>query len=252
MSASGHRLIDGAPTEPQPAQVAPRVGVVRHVAVVEPDAGLRRTIAATLERDGCHVTELCDGESLLALVAHHRPDLVITDLDLPVLSGLELVRRLFSSGRLPTVVLASSHSETDLVVTLEMGADDYIEKPFTQRELLARVHAVLRRVEHGVDGRPLRFDGLTIDPATREVVVGDTPVELTTLEFDLLAFLAASPRQVFSQETLLDRVWGSSGEWQTTATVSEHIHRLRRKIEPDPSKPRWIQTLRGAGYRFVP
>ena len=110
----------------------------------------------------------------------------------------------------------------------------------------------MRRAEHCVDCESLRFDGLSIDLRTREVLVGDRPVELTALEFDLLAFLASSPRQVFSRETLLDRVWGSSSEWQTTSTVSEHIHRLRRKIETNPSEPRWLQTMRGVGYRFVP
>lgn len=225
---------------------------MRHVAVVEPDAAVRQVIIGALKSDGCEVTGVCDGESLLALVAHHRPDLVVTNLDLPSISGLELVRRLFSRGRLPTIVVTDRDSETDLVVTLEMGADDYITKPFSERELLARVHAVLRRSEHCVECESLRFDGLTVELGSREVMVGDEHVDLTALEFDLLAFLASSPRQVFSRETLLDRVWGSSSEWQTTSTVSEHIHRLRRKIEEDPSHPRWIQTLRGVGYRFVP
>jgi DNA-binding response OmpR family regulator len=252
MGQSRHRLIDGAPTESDQVEVVPRVGTVRHVALVEPDTRLRQMITDALEGDGCHVSSVCDAEELLALITHHRPDLVITEFELPSLSGLELVRRLFSYGRLPTIVLASGFSETDLVVTLEMGADDYIEKPFTHRELLARVHAVLRRIEHCTDCESLRFEGLSIDFTTREVVVGDRPVELTALEFDLLAFMASSPRQAFSRETLLDRVWGSSGEWQTTSTVSEHIHRLRRKIEADPSAPRWLQTMRGVGYRFVP
>jgi len=220
--------------------------------VVEPDLEVRPIILETLKDDGFEVTGVCDGESLLALIAHHRPDMVIMDLKLPCMQGLDLVKRLQEEDHIPTIVVTARGSETDRVVGLEMGADDYVVKPFFPRELLARVHAVLRRSEHCVECETLRYDGCSIDLTTREVIVGDEEVDLTALEFDLLAFLAASPRQVFSRETLLDRVWGSSSEWQTTATVSEHIHRLRRKIETDPSRPRWIQTLRGVGYRFVP
>lgn len=220
--------------------------------VVEPDLEIRPIILDTLKDDGFEVTGLCDGESLLSLIAHRRPDMVIMDLKLPCMQGLELVQRLQEKDHLPTIIVSARSSETDRVVGLEMGADDYVVKPFFPRELLARVHAVLRRSEHCVECETLRFDGCSIDLITREVIVGEEQVDLTALEFDLLAFLAASPRQVFSRETLLDRVWGSSSEWQTTATVSEHIHRLRRKVEADPSRPRWIQTLRGVGYRFVP
>ncbi len=254
MDAGRGRVVDGSSTESQSvaADVVPRIGSVRHVAVVEPNPEVRKVIIETLTQDGCAATGVCDGESLLALIAHHRPDLVITDLDLPSLTGLELIRRLFSRGRLPTIVVTERDSEMDRVVSLEMGADDYIVKPFSHRELLARVHAVLRRSEQCPECESIRFEGLWIDRNTREVRIGDEQIELTALEFDLLVFLAGSPRQVFSRETLLDRVWGSSSEWQTTATVSEHIHRLRRKIEADPAHPQWIQTMRGVGYRFVP
>jgi len=220
--------------------------------VVEPDLEIRPIILETLKEDGFEVTGVVDGESVLSLIAHHRPDLVIMDLKLPCMQGLELVQRLQEKDHLPTIIVSARGSETDRVVGLEMGADDYVVKPFFPRELLARVHAVLRRSEHCVECETLRYDGCSIDLATREVIIGEKQVDLTALEFDLLAFLAASPRQVFSRETLLDRVWGSSSEWQTTATVSEHIHRLRRKVETDPSRPRWIQTLRGVGYRIVP
>jgi len=254
MNTGRNRAVDGSSTEPQlvDSDSQPRLGFVRHVAVVEPDPEVRKVIVDALKDDGCAVTGVCDGESLVALIAHHRPDLVITALDLPCMPGLELVRRLFARGRLPTIVVTERDSETDRVVSLEMGADDYVVKPFSKRELLARVHAVLRRSEQSVLGESLRFEGLSIDMSTREVFVGETQVDLTALEFDLLAFLASSPRQVFSREALLDRVWGSSSEWQTGSTVSEHIHRLRRKIESDPSHPKWIQTMRGVGYRFVP
>ena len=220
--------------------------------VVEPDLEMRPIILEMLKDDGFEVTGVVDGESVLSLISHHRPDLVIMDLKLPCMQGLELVQRLQEKDHLPTIIVSARGSETDRVVGLEMGADDYVVKPFFPRELLARVHAVLRRSEHCVECETLRYDGCSIDLTTREVIIGEKQVDLTALEFDLLAFLAASPRQVFSRETLLDRVWGSSSEWQTTATVSEHIHRLRRKVEADPSRPRWIQTLRGVGYRFVP
>lgn len=254
MSSGTNRAAEAASPEVQAVEggPVPRMGTVRHVAVVEPDSDIRNVIIEALNRDGCAVTGVGDAESLLALLTHHRPDLVITDLDLPCITGLELIRRLFSWGRLPTIVLTARDSETDRVVSLEMGADDYMVKPFSRRELLARVHAVLRRSEQCSVCESLRFDGLSINLTTREVSTEGGQVRLTALEFDLLAFLAGSPRQVFSRETLLDRVWGSSREWQASSTVSEHIHRIRRKIEVDPSHPRWIQTMRGVGYRFVP
>lgn len=227
-------------------------GRVRHIVVVESDVEMRRTVQEALERDGYRVTGVGEGESLLAIVSGHHPDLVILALMLPDIQGLEVIRLLQDHGRIPCIVISWKGSDTDRVVGLELGADDYLAKPFSMRELLARVHAVLRRAEPQTACETLQFDGITIDLTTRDVVIADRMVDLTALEFDLLAFLAASPRQVFSREVLLDRVWGSSGDWQTTGTVSEHIHRLRRKIEPDPSRPRWIQTRRGAGYRFVP
>lgn len=254
MNPSRHRPVDGSSTEPQHAGASTPVRNqrTRHVVIVEPDLEVRSIIMETLKDDGFAVTGVCDGESLLSLIGHHRPDLVIMDLKLPRMQGLELVQRLHEMDLLPTIIVSARDAETDRVVGLEMGADDYMVKPFSPRELLARVHALMRRCEHCVECEMLRYDGCSIDMTTREVIVGDKEVDLTALEFDLLAFLAASPRQVFSRETLLDRVWGSSSEWQTTATVSEHIHRLRRKVETDPSRPRWIQTLRGVGYRFVP
>jgi DNA-binding response OmpR family regulator len=224
----------------------------RHVVVVEPDVEIRRGIREALEQDGFRVTPVGDGESLLAMVSGHHPDLVILALMLPGIQGLDVVRRLQDHGRVPSIVVSWKDAEADRVVSLELGADDYITKPFSPRELIARVHAVLRRTEHLEPCETLAFDGLVIDLTTHDVVAGDRLVELTALEFALLAFLASSPRQVFSRETLLDRVWGSSGEWQSTATVSEHIHRLRRKIEADPTRPRWIETMRSVGYRFMP
>ena len=223
-----------------------------HIVVVEDDTDLRNTIRDVLEEDGFEATGLSDGEKLLGLLARRRPDLVVLDLGLPGVGGLDVLRRLQDAGRPPTIIVSGRGSETDIVVGLELGADDYLSKPFSHRELLARVHAVLRRTSVTPPVDVLSFDGLTIDLAAHDVIVDDTPVALTAKEFELLAFLASSPRRVFSKEVLLDRVWGSSAEWQDTATVSEHIHRLRRKLEGTGSTDRWIETLRGAGYRFVP
>jgi DNA-binding response OmpR family regulator len=220
--------------------------------VVDDDREIRGLVRDVLEQDGLEVTAVGDGESLLALLPGHHPDLVILDLMLPGVQGLDVLRKLQDRGRIPTIVLSGKGDEADRVVGLELGADDYLVKPFSQRELLARVRAVLRRSQERRPREILDFGDITIDLGTRDVVVDGHTVELTALEFDLLAFLAVSPRQVFSREVLLDRVWGSSAEWQTTATVSEHIHRLRRKIEFDPAMPCRIETLRGAGYRFVP
>lgn len=224
----------------------------RHVVVLDGDPEMRRAVRVLFEEDGFRVTPIGEGEMLLAMLPDHHPDLVILEMVLPGMPGLEVLRRLQTQGRVPMIVVSTKGSETDRIVGLEMGADDYLAKPFSPRELLARAHAVLRRTEHECPCDTLEFDGLRLDLTCRDVVIDGELVELTSLEFDLLVFLASSPRQVFSRETLLDRVWGSSSKWQTAATVSEHVHRLRRKIERDPSNPRWIQTLRGAGYRFVP
>lgn len=225
-----------------------------HIVVVEDDPEMRAIIRDILEGDGFAVTAMRDGEELVAMLAHHHPDLVVLDLALPGMQGLDVLRRLHNEPeRLPTIVVSGRGSETDRVVGLELGADDYLAKPFSHRELLARVHAVLRRSRTVPKEDVLRFEGLEIDLGSRDVMVADTPIDLTAREFDLLAFLADSPRQVFSKEALLDHVWGSSTEWQDTGTVSEHIHRIRKKIESaDSERVRCIETVRGAGYRFVP
>jgi len=225
---------------------------VPHVVVVDDDREIREIVRDVLEQDGLQVTAVGDGESLLALLPVHHPDLVILDLMLPGVQGLDVLRKLQDHGRIPTIVVSGKGDEADRVVGLELGADDYLVKPFSHRELLARAHAVLRRSHEQPSSEVLDVGDVTIDRRTRDVVVDGHTVELTALEFDLLVFMAESPRQVFSREVLLDRVWGSSAEWQTTATVSEHVHRLRRKIEPDPALPCRIETLRGVGYRFVP
>jgi len=163
-----------------------------------------------------------------------------------------VLRRVRSHDAVPVIVLTGLGEETDRVVGLELGADDYMVKPFSTRELVARVRSVLRRTNQAPATDRLEFDGLTVDLSSRDVLVRGVPVELRRLEFDLLAFLASSPRQVFAREQLLDYVWHSAPDWQGAATVSEHVHRLRAKIEDDPSRPRRIVTVRGVGYRFEP
>jgi DNA-binding response OmpR family regulator len=157
----------------------------------------------------------------------------------------------------PVILVSALGEEADRVIGLKMGADDYVVKPFSAAELSARIESVLRRAQMRATAVPeatnrLAFPGLVIELQTRDVTVGGEKVEVTAKEFDLLAFLAGSPRQVFSREQLLRQVWGSSSDWQSDATITEHVRRLRRKVEQDPDNPRWITTVRGVGYRFEP
>ncbi len=223
------------------------------VLVVDDDPELREIVRAALQREGFSVAEAADGETALEAVEHDRPRIVVLDLGLPRLGGLKVLRRLRAAGEIPVIILSGRGDEADRIVGLELGADDYVTKPFSPRELAVRVKAVLRRGAAAAQRRLLEFQGLTIDPGAREVAMADgSLVELTAREFDLLHFLARSPRQVFSADQLLRQVWGSDPGWQTPSTVSEHVYRVRRKIESDPRHPRWIRTVRGAGYRFEP
>lgn len=226
------------------------------VLVVDDDVELSSLVREVLVEHGHVVDECTNGRQALERIDSLAPDLVVLDLGLPGMGGLDVLRTIREAGGLPVIILSGRGDEADRVVGLELGADDYVVKPFSPRELAARVSSVLRRTNSS--GAPvdqdqvLVFDRLAIDVRCRDVWIDDVPVELTAREFDLLAFLAASPRQVFTREQLLQQVWSSDAEWQDPRTIAEHVHRLRRKIEPDPSTPRWIQTLRGAGYRFTP
>ena len=220
--------------------------------VVDDEPMVREVVAEYLRRDGMEVCELEDGTVALEWLQDHRPDLVVLDIMLPGTDGLAVLRRLRAAGDIPVILLTARTEELDRVLGLELGADDYVVKPFSPRELTARVRTVLRRAAPVADGEVLDFGGLRIDPRAREVLVDGRPVTLTAKEFDLLHALAASPRQVFSRRQLLSRVWDSAPEYQDPATVTVHVGRLRQKLEPDPDEPRWIRTARGVGYRFEP
>ncbi len=214
---------------------------------------LRNLLSRLLRMDGYEVLEAEDGETALDVVAREKPDLVLLDVMLPARDGLDVLGDLRRTSNIPVILVSALGAEADRVLGLKMGADDYVTKPFSAAELSARIESVLRR--SAMRGVPepagcLSFDGLVIDLGTREVRVAGDKAEMTAKEFDLLAYLAGSPRQVFSREQLLQQVWGSSSNWQSDATVTEHVRRLRRKIEFDPDNPRWITTVRGVGYRF--
>jgi DNA-binding response OmpR family regulator len=222
------------------------------VLVVDDDERVRTVVSWQLESDGFAVTHARDGADALDRIAAERPDLVVLDLSMPGVGGLDVlarVRRDEPGPPLPVIVLSGRSGETDRIVGLDLGADDYLVKPFSPGELAARVRSVLRR--SGGAG-PTRVRGLVVDPATREVTVDGRPVELTAREFDLLAFLARHPRRVFSRGQLLQHVWRSEPGWRGEATVTEHVHRLRHKLETDPSRPRRLRTVRGVGYQLEP
>jgi len=226
--------------------------VAGRVLVVDDDEAVRSLLTRYLSLDGYDVEESADGASALAAIANEMPDLVLLDLSLPKQDGLDVLDRVRRTTDVPVILLTARGGEADRVMGLKLGADDYVVKPFSPAELSARISTVLRRSKPKRASSRREFDGLTLDLSTREVIVHGDLAPTTAKEFDLLAFLASSPRQVFSREQLLTNVWGSSSEWQDPATVTEHVRRLRRKIELDPDRPRWIATIRGVGYRFEP
>ena len=220
------------------------------ILVVDDEPMVREVLSGYLERDGHHVLEAATAAEARSGFTRD-PDLVLLDIMLPGESGLELLRTL--DGRVPVIMLTALAEEGDRILGLELGADDYVTKPFSPREVAARVRSVLRRATRAPEPlEALEVGELRIDPAAREVAVGGKPVELTAKEFELLHFLAASPRQVFSRQQLLEQVWDSSADWQDPATVTVHVRRIRNKIEADPEQPRWITTVWGVGYRFEP
>ncbi|NND73990.1 MAG: response regulator transcription factor [Ilumatobacter sp.] len=222
------------------------------VLVVDDEPTVREVVAGYLRRDGHDVAEAADGHRALELLDEDPPDLVVLDMMLPGVNGLDILRRVRAVSSIPVIMLTARAEESDRVSGLELGADDYVVKPFSPRELAARVNGVLRRTAGRTDDVPatLSFDGLEIDPLSRDVTLDGTVIDMTPKEFDVLLFLARSPRQVFSRAQLLESVWQSSPEWQDPATVTVHVRRIRNKIESDPEHPRWITTVWGVGYRF--
>jgi DNA-binding response OmpR family regulator len=222
------------------------------VLVVDDEPIVREVVVSYLEREGYRTLEAGDGDTARRLVEEEPPGLVVLDVMLPGTDGLELCRWIRARSDLPVIMLTARGEEADRLVGLDLGADDYVTKPFSPRELAARVRTVLRRTEPTLaKAERLSFDGLDIDARTREVTRDGDLLRLTAKEFDLLWFLANHPRQVFSRDQLMDRVWGYAAALDT-GTVTVHIRRLREKIEDDPSHPRFLQTIWGVGYRFHP
>ncbi len=225
------------------------------ILIVDDDQRVRTVVAWQLEADGFAVTEAGDGPSALAQIEHDRPDLVVLDLSLPGVGGLDVLRRVReaegAAALLPIIVLSGRSGETDRIIGLDLGADDYLVKPFSPGELAARVRSLLRRTRPGaVPARPA--GGLWVDETSRDVTVNGCPVDLTAKEFDLLAFLVRHPRQVFTRAQLLQQVWGSAKGWQGEATVTEHVHRLRQKLGAHGDGRPIVATVRGVGYRMEP
>ncbi|MCO6452995.1 MAG: response regulator transcription factor [Caldilineales bacterium] len=223
------------------------------ILVVEDEPSIAEVVSLYLQRSGYAVTVLNDGAAALEWLSAHKASLVVLDLMLPNVDGLEITRWLRSHSDTPIIMLTARREETDRILGLEMGADDYVVKPFSPRELVSRVRAVPRRTggSGGVEEKRLSFEDMTIDPITRLVVIQDEEITLTAREFDLLWWMARHPRQVFNRDQLLDQVWGIS-EYIDPSTVTVHIRRLREKLESDPSNPRHIQTVWGVGYKFEP
>jgi DNA-binding response OmpR family regulator len=222
------------------------------ILLADDERELRDMLAKYLTAEGFEVIEAVDGAAALDLALREEPDLVLLDVAMPEMDGFEVLRNLRTSSAVPVIMLTARAEEIDRVVGLTVGADDYVTKPFSPRELVARIKAVLRRgrAETEDDDRPLRFDGLTVDAARREVLVDGEPIELTTLEFDLLYALALAPGRVMTREYLMERVWG----WDFVGVdrvVDVHISNLRKALGDDPAQQRYIATVRGVGYKFI-
>jgi len=223
------------------------------ILVVDDEPTIGEVVCRYLQRAGYETHVALDGLQAVEETAARGPDLVVLDLMLPGLDGLEAMRRIRALGgrRTPIILLTARGEESDRVIGLRLGADDYIVKPFSPAELVARVDAVLRRIDTVPEQQPpLRFDGLVVDPGGRRVHLDGEEVVLTQREFELLLFLARHPGQAFTRNQLMDHVWGYSF-YTDTSTVTVHIRRLRAKLEETPERPRWIETVWGIGYRFA-
>jgi two-component system, OmpR family, response regulator VicR len=224
------------------------------ILVVDDDATIRDVLERYLRREGFVVLTTNDGPTALQMAQAAKPDLIVLDLMLPQIDGWEICRRLRAETTIPIIMLTARGEEYERILGLGLGADDYVTKPFSPGEVVARIKAIFRRIEMARAVVPLREErirvgALAIDPGARQVTVAGTPVLLTPKEFDLLHFLASHPRHVFSQQQLLDQVWSYTYTGETS-TVTVHIRHLREKIEADPAHPHFIETVWGVGYRF--
>jgi DNA-binding response OmpR family regulator len=227
---------------------------MNHIAVVEDEPSICEVVSLYLKRAGYSVISYADGLDALDALTHQTPDLVIMDVMLPGMDGLALLRILRDRSNVPIILLTSRREEIDRIAGLELGADDYVVKPFSPQELVSRVRAVLRRARSTPESNTesaLAFGDLSIDPRTRLVLLGGKEISLTVKEFDMLYHLARHPRQVFTRDQLLESIWGMS-EFIDPGTVTVHIRRLREKIEKDASSPSRLVTVWGVGYKFEP
>ena len=224
------------------------------IMVIEDEPNIAEVVSLYLRRAGYSVQIIDNGKKAIETLNGHIPDLIILDLMLPEVDGIEITRWIRDRSDAPIIMLTSRRSETDRIAGLEMGADDYVVKPFSPQELVSRVRAVLRRTINATEpipDPPLVFGKLNIDPTTRLIHMGNHEINLTAKEFDLLLLLARHPRQVFSRDQLLEQVWGHS-DYIDPGTVTVHVRRLREKIEEDPSLPNHVITVWGIGYKFLP
>jgi DNA-binding response OmpR family regulator len=227
--------------------------VNERILVVDDEAIVTEVVQRYLIREGFTVSLARDGEAALEAARKEAPDLIVLDLMLPKVDGLEVCRTLRRESKVPIIILSAKDEESDKILGLGLGADDYVAKPFSPRELVARIQAVLRRSQASVPepGDQVRHGDLKINPRGRTVEIAGKPAELTAKEFDLLYFLARNPGQVFSREQLLDQVWDYEFVGDAS-TVTVHVRRLREKIEADPVRPRYVKTVWGVGYKFEP
>jgi DNA-binding response OmpR family regulator len=225
---------------------------VKTILVVDDEPIVREVVVRYLEREGYRTLEAADGVAARDVLERAEPDLVVLDVMLPGTDGLELCRWIRSTSELPVIMLTARGEEADRIVGLELGADDYVTKPFSPRELAARVRSVLRRTATAEPaGQRLRFGDVVLQHETREARKAEAELRLTAREFDLLWFLASHPRRVFSRDQLMASVWGYTAALDS-GTVTVHVRRLREKVEDVPSMPRHLQTVWGVGYRLVP
>jgi DNA-binding response OmpR family regulator len=228
-------------------------GKTTRILLVDDEQPVQKLLSYPLEKEGYEVVPALDGQEAIASFEQGQFDLVVLDIMLPKLDGLEVCRRLRAQSSVPIIMLTAKAEEIDKVLGLELGADDYITKPFSMREFRSRVRAALRRAEMAPaaegGGEPLVRGDLRIDFEKRTTELGDKPVELTYVEFEILSVLAHHPGRVYTRDMLLDRIWGDSA-FRDQRTIDVHIRHLREKLEPDPKNPEYLLTVRGVGYRF--